>query len=127
MTNRVAMLLLLLAATFLVVAAACGTSAEDDTSDTDTTSETSGDDTSMTDMDDMPTHSVSGVPVDPNARFGGVLLIATTSEGPTFSNWEEAAGSAPMYGHPVGNMLVSKQDWGSKSDFIEGTYWDGGS
>ena len=96
MTNRVAMLLIMLVASvFLVVAAACGTSSEDDSSDTDTTSETSGDDTSMDDMDDMddmPTHSVSGVPIDPNARFGGVLLIATTSEGPTFSNWEEAAG-----------------------------------
>ena len=128
MTNRVAMLLIMLVASvFLVVAAACGTSSEDDSSDTDTTSETSGDDTSMDDMDDMddmPTHSVSGVPIDPDARFGGVLLIATTSEGPTFSNWEEAAGSAPMYGHPVGNMLVSKQDWGDKSDFLAGTYWD---
>ena len=122
MTSRIALLLFaLLASVFLVVAAACGTSSEDDASDSDTTSssETSMDD----DMDDMPTHSVSGVPIDPNATYGGVLLIATTSEGPTFSNWEEAAGSAPMYGHPVGNMLVSKQDWGNKSDFIDGAYW----
>ena len=125
MTSRIALLLFaLLASVFLVVAAACGTSSEDDASDSDTTSssETSMDD-DMDDMDDMPTHSVSGVPIDPNATYGGVLLIATTSEGPTFSNWEEAAGSAPMYGHPVGNMLVSKQDWGNKSDFIDGAYW----
>lgn len=121
MTSRISLLLFaLLASVFLVVAAACGTSSEDDPSDTDTSSETSGDDTSM---DDMPTHSVSGVPIDPDATYGGVLLIATTTEGPTFSNWEEAAGSAPMYGHPVGNMLVSKQDWGGKDDFIDGAYW----
>ena len=73
--------------------------------------------------DDMMTHSTSGVPIDPNAVYGGTMIIATTSEGPTFSNWEEAAGSAPHYGHPVGNMLVSKQDWGDKQDFIDASYW----
>ena len=62
MTSRIALLLFaLLASVFLVVAAACGTSSEDDASDSDTTSssETSMDD-DMDDMDDMPTHSVSG-------------------------------------------------------------------
>ncbi len=133
MMNRITFLLLaLMAAAFLVFAAACGTEAADDDTDTstDTSSEdTSSGDTSMDDdmdddmSDDMMTHSTSGVPIDPNARYGGTLLIATTSEGPTFSNWEEAAGSAPHYGHPVGNMLVSKQDWGTKENFINGDYW----
>ena len=68
--------------------------------------------------------SVSGVPLDPDARFGGVLTVATTTEGPTFSNWEEAAGSAPMMGHPLTNMLVAKQDWGSKEARVDGAYWN---
>ena len=127
--NRITFLLIALVATvFLVVASACGTTSEseDDTS-ADTTEDTSGDSSMDDDADDMEdemmTHSVSGVPIDPDARRGGTLIIATTSEGPTFSNWEEAAGSAPHYGHPVGNMLVSKQDWGTKEDFSAGAYW----
>ncbi len=137
MTSRMTFLLLaLVAAAFLVVASACGTASEDED---DTSTDTSGEDTSMDDdddmdmdeddmdddmSDDMMTHSISGVPIDSNARYGGTLIIATTSEGPTFSNWEEAAGSAPHYGHPVGNMLVSKQDWGDKENFINGDYWN---
>src|SRR5690606_31379618 len=55
--------------------------------------------------------SVSGIPLDPNAKFGGVLVVATTQEGPTTSPWEEAAGVAPSAVHPQTNSLIQHQTW----------------
>lgn len=126
MRNRWIMLLLGGFAVIALLAAACAPASESDSGDAsggDTT--TGGGDTSDgggTTPD--ATVSVSGVPLDPDARYGGTLSVAVTSEGPTFSNWEEAAGSAPMMGHPVANMLVSKQDWGTLDDFADGAYWN---
>jgi peptide/nickel transport system substrate-binding protein len=128
-----------LLAASLLVTAACAPADEDDAdTDTDTTTTAPSDasqptgavgpsDDTMTDKDDMtmsPGESVSGVPLDPDAVRGGVLTIATTAWGPTFSNWEEAAGSAPQMGHPLANMLIAKQDWGTKDDRIGGAHWN---
>ncbi len=127
MTSRIApFLLVLIMSTLLAVSAACGT-ASDDEDTPEPSQNNSGSSSSTTDGGGngaAHTHSVSGVPIDPGATYGGVLTIATTSEGPTFSNWEEAAGSAPQYNHPIANMLVSKQDWGTNQDFVNGAYWN---
>ena len=74
----------------------------------------------MTEM----TSSVSGVPISADAKYGGVLSVATTSWGPTFSHWEEAAGSTPSMGQPLSNMLISKQDWGTKADRTTAAHWN---
>ena len=120
------LILAVMVSAVFVFAAACSPAAEDDptvapvatSAGGDTESSSGGSDSGMMD------HSVSGVPIDANARMGGVLTIATTSEGPTFSNWEEAAGSAPHYNHPIANMLVSRQDWGDQQSFLNGDYWN---
>ena len=74
-------------------------------------------------MEEMNT-SVSGIPLDDGAKSGGVLTVASTREGPTFSTWEEAAGIAFIPGHLVSNMVVQFQSWGDADDTSAGAYWN---
>ena len=50
--------------------------------------------------------SVSGIPLDPDAKYGGVLQTMTTGEGPSFSTWEEAAGVAPYAMQPLHSLSL---------------------
>jgi peptide/nickel transport system substrate-binding protein len=68
--------------------------------------------------------SVNGIPLDPNAKYGGVLQSAFTQEGPTFSTWEEAAGNSFTTVHPVSNMLLQRQTWGTEQDYTNGAVWN---
>jgi peptide/nickel transport system substrate-binding protein len=68
--------------------------------------------------------SVSGIPLDPNAKSGGVLQKAYTQEGPTFSSWEEAAGVSPAVTHPQLNMLVRSRTWGTEEDFVNNAFFE---
>jgi ABC-type transport system substrate-binding protein len=68
--------------------------------------------------------SVSGIPVDPNAKRGGTLITSATGEGPTLNTWEEAAGNSFHIVHPVSNMLVTRQRWGTADDHAAGAYWN---
>ena len=83
---------------------------KEDKSDTMTPKE----DTMM--KDESPT-SVSGVPLDADAKYGGNLRVSYTREGPTFSSWEEAAGVAFSMGHPIHNMLLQPRTWGTQEDY----------
>ena len=71
-----------------------------------------------------PNTSVSGIPLDPNAKFGGIMITAASGEGPTMSTWEEAAGNSFDIVHPVSNMLVSRQRWGTVKDYEAGAFWN---
>jgi peptide/nickel transport system substrate-binding protein len=68
--------------------------------------------------------SVSGIPLDPNAKFGGVLTTYAQTEGPTFSNWEEAAGIAPFAIHPVSNMIIRSRTWGTEEDYRNNAFFE---
>ena len=68
--------------------------------------------------------SVSGIPLDPDAQFGGVLTGAATGEGPTFSNWEEAAGIPDDVAHPLLNMLIRPRTWGSLEDYQNNAFFE---
>jgi peptide/nickel transport system substrate-binding protein len=68
--------------------------------------------------------SVSGIPLDPNAKMGGIIQTAEDTEGPTFSNWEEAAGIAPFATHPLLNMLVRPRTWGTEEDYRNNAFFE---
>ena len=68
--------------------------------------------------------SVSGIPLDPHAVYGGVLNVSYTSEGPTFSSWEEASGVAFSMGHPIHNMILQTRTWGTFEDYSNLTFFE---
>jgi peptide/nickel transport system substrate-binding protein len=69
--------------------------------------------------------SVSGIPLDPNAKMGGILHAqGATTEGPTFSTWEEAAGIAFHVAHPTHNMVVQTRTWGTEEDYRNLAYFE---
>ena len=68
-------------------------------------------------MKDDSASSVSGVPLNDDAKYGGTLNVSYTREGPTFSSWEEAAGVAFSMGHPIHNMLLQPRTWGTIEDY----------
>ena len=67
--------------------------------------------------------SVSGIPLDPDAKYGGVLQTMTTGEGPSFSTWEEAAGVAPYAMQPLHSSLIRPQSWGSLEDYKNNAFF----
>jgi peptide/nickel transport system substrate-binding protein len=128
-----------LLATFALIAAACTPASEDDTPEPVATTggqvDTGGDtpptatptmDDDDDDMDDdmMMSHSVSGKPLDPDVVLGGVLQAAATGDGPTFSNWEEAAGIPDDAIQPLSNMLVQPRTWGTLEDFRNNAFFE---
>ena len=65
----------------------------------------------------LGSRSISGKPLDPDAVFGGVLQAAATGDGPTYSNWEEAAGIPDDAIQPLYNMLIQPRTWGTLDDY----------
>jgi ABC-type transport system substrate-binding protein len=117
-------------AVIALIAAACGPAAEPEPTSPPSTGgtpsgsgSTGGGNTGGGGQSTGQNTSVSGVPLDPDAKYGGVLRTAATGEGPTINTWEEAAGNSFDIVHPVSNMLVAKQRWGTVEDFVAGAYW----
>ena len=143
MRQRWPLILLGSLAVVALLAAACAPASEsNDDSGTTTSSDTtterpdvqtitqstdtatgSGSSTDTT-MEDTGETSVSGIPLDPDAVYGGVIRTTTTTEGPTFSNWEEAAGIAPFAMHPLHNMLIRPRTWGTLEDFENNAFFE---
>ena len=96
----------------------------DDTSTASDSTDSTTDSTDETMTDDHMDHSVSGIPLDPDAVYGGVIRTTTTGEGPSFSTWEEAAGVAPFAMHPLHNMLIRQRTWGTVEDFENNAFFE---
>ena len=138
MSKKWPLLAIGLLATFALIAAACTPASEDDTPEPVATTggqvDTGGDapatpTPTMDDDDDMDddmtmTHSVSGKPLDADAVFGGVIQTAATGDGPTFSNWEEAAGIPDDAIWPLSNMLIQPRTWGTLEDFRNNAFFE---
>lgn len=68
--------------------------------------------------------SVSGKPLDPDAEHGGVLQIAFTRKGSTYSTWEESGGIAAPAMQPLHNMLIQPRTWGADTDFENDAFFE---
>jgi len=75
-------------------------------------------------MEEAGPTSVSGIPLDPDAKFGGVLYGAASGDGPTFSNWEEAAGIPDDATQPLLNMLIRPRTWGNLEDYQNNAFFE---
>ena len=124
--NRLTMLLVGMVATLALLAAACGTGSEDvDTSEPTATALTIRGSSPVA----QPTaememeHSVSGVPLEPDAQHGGILRTSYTTNSP-FIPWEEAAGSAFQVAHLMNNMLIKPRTWGTEEDYNSFAYFE---
>ena len=130
--SRWTMLLIGLVATLALLAAACGTTEEeeeDTPADPPTPTATaavitgSAADTPESEPPMMDDVSVSGIPLDPDAKLGGILRTPYTSNSPSFVPWESAAGHAFPVGHLMNNMLIKSRTWGSEEDFNSHAYF----
>jgi ABC-type transport system substrate-binding protein len=130
--NRLTMLLVGMVATLAVFAAACGTEAEvvDTPEPTATALTITGSSPvavpteTMDGMDEPMTESVSGIPLDPDARYGGILQTSYTSHSPSFVPWESAAGHSFPVAHLLNNMLIKPRTWGDRDDFNSFAYFE---
>ena len=139
--SRWTLLLVGLVATLALLAAACGTAEEDEDtpepeeptataivitgSAADTPEPETSDD--MDDDDDMTMDenvSVSGIPLDPDAKYGGTLQISYTSHSPSFVPWESAAGHSFEVAQMLNNMLIKSRTWGTEEDFNNFAYFE---
>ena len=68
--------------------------------------------------------SVSGKPLDPDAVYGGVLQVAYTAHGRTYSTWEESLAFAFQTMHPLHNMLIQPRTWGDTEDYEDGAFFE---
>ncbi len=68
--------------------------------------------------------SVSGKPLDPDAKRGGVLQVAFTSKGPSYSTWEETSGVSAPSMQPLHNMLIQPRTWGTQEDFEDDAFFE---
>ena len=68
--------------------------------------------------------SVSGIPLDPDAKFGGILQIFDDGEGPSNSIWEEAAGSGFFTMQPLHSSLIRPQSWGTLEDYQNNAFFN---
>jgi peptide/nickel transport system substrate-binding protein len=136
--SRWTLLLIGLVATIALLAAACGTAEEEEedtpepAAPTNTavvitgSSPTAAPETD--DMDDdeemMENVSVSGIPLDPDVKTGGILQISYTSNSPSFIPWESAAGHSFPVAHMLNNMLIKPRTWGTEEDFNNQVYFE---
>ena len=133
--SRWMLLLVGLVATLALLAAACGTAEEDE--DTPEPAEptataiviesSAADPTATPEMDEPmgdPNASVSGIPLDPDAKYGGTLQISYTSHSPSFVPWESAAGHSFEVGQMLNNMLIKSRTWGTEEDFNNFAYFE---
>ena len=135
MKNKWLLVVVAMVASVALVSAACGPGAEDETPEAAPTTVgevTIGQSTPPTatpamdgdDMSEMMDHSVSGKPLDADAVFGGILQTAATGDGPTFSNWEEAAGIPDDAIWPLSNMLIQPRTWGTLDDYRNNAFFE---
>ncbi|MCY4575704.1 MAG: ABC transporter substrate-binding protein [Chloroflexi bacterium] len=134
--SRWTLLLVGLVATLALLAAACGTAEEDEEETTQPPEPTAtaivitgsaADPTATPEMAepmDDPDTSVSGIPLDPDAKYGGVLQTSYTSNSPSFVPWESAAGHAFPVGHLINNMLIKPRTWGTREDYNNLAYFE---
>ena len=127
--NRLTMLLVGMVATLAVFAAACGTEAEvvDTPEPTATALTITGSSPVAVPTETMGepmTQSVSGIPLDPDARYGGVLQTSYTTNSPSFVPWESAAGHSFPVAHLLNNMLIKPRTWGDRADFNNFAYFE---
>ncbi len=136
--NRWTLLLIGLVATLALLAAACGTAEEEEEDTTETVEptataiviESSAADPTATpemmggDTTTDPTTSVSGIPLDPDAQYGGTLQISYTSHSPSFVPWESAAGHSFEVGQMLNSMLIKNRTWGTEEDFNNFAYFE---
>ena len=92
---------------------------ESSAADPTATPEMTGGDTTTT-----PTTSVSGIPLDPDAQYGGTLQISYTSHSPSFVPWESAAGHSFEVGQMLNSMLIKNRTWGTEEDFNNFAYFE---
>ena len=138
--SRWTLLLVGLVATLALLAAACGTAEEDEDtpvpeeptataivitgSAADTPEPETGDD--MDDEDDMTMDenaSVSGIPLDPDAQYGGTLQISYTSHSPSFVPWESAAGHSFEWRKMINTLLIKSRRGSAGEDFQNFAYF----
>ena len=67
--------------------------------------------------------SVSGIPLDPDAKYGGIMQTFDDGEGPSNSIWEEAAGSGFFAMQPLHNSLIRPQSWGTLEDYKNNAFF----
>ena len=121
--NRLTMLLVGMVATLALLAAACGTGSDDeDTPVSQPTATASSGGTPPTEVP-MMDHSVSGVPLDMDAKYGGILRVSQRSTNPLIP-WEEAAGPAFDVAHLLNNMLIKPRTWGNEDDFRNNAFFE---
>ncbi len=134
MQKRWLLVLLSTFAALAVIAAACGTGSETDEDNSNGTTADPTVDVSQSQQvtQSLPptaqtqarTASISGKPLDPDAKFGGIIRTAASGDGPTFSNWEEAAGIPDDAIWPLSNMLVQPRTWGNIADYQRNAFFE---
>ena len=130
-----------LAAAALMLAACSPASDSDDSDDSSSSSATSGaattavqeikESSSGTQQKEAPKEdasagptSVSGIPLDPDAKYGGILQLFDDGEGPSNSIWEEAAGSGFFTMQPLHSSLIRPQSWGGLEDYQNNAFFN---
>ena len=68
--------------------------------------------------------SISGIPLEKDAKFGGVLVVATDANARGFNTWEEDAGISFLVTHPLLNMLVRPRTWGTEEDVQNNAFFE---
>ena len=139
--SRWTLVLVGLVATLALLAAACGTAEEEQEDETTSPAQPTATALTITASSPVaapttaseaptggtgggdPTHSVSGIPLDPDAVFGGTLKIAYRSTNP-LNPWEEAAGPAFDVGQLLNNMLIKPRTWGTEEDFKNNAFFE---
>ena len=120
--NSWTMLLVGLVATIALLAAACGTGSGDEDTPAQQSTETASSGGDSTE-DPMMDHSVSGVPLDMDAKYGGILRVSQRSTNPLIP-WEEAAGPAFDVAHLLNNMLIKPRTWGNEDDYRNNAFFE---
>ena len=140
MIKRMPLILLGSLAAAALILAACSPASESDDSDTSTTTTETAATTAVQEIKESasgaaqkeapkaeesagPT-SVSGIPLDPDAKFGGILQLFDDSEGPSNSTWEEAAGSGFFAMQPIHSSLIRPQSWGALEDYENNAFFN---
>ncbi|MDA1096645.1 MAG: ABC transporter substrate-binding protein, partial [Chloroflexi bacterium] len=133
--RKLTLMLGALSATALLIAAACGPATEPESGGTQTgapngtTSGTTSGATTTPSGGSTSTNaiaaaaSMSGIPLDPAAKYGGILELAVTGFGPSFSPWEERSGGTGAVVDPISNHIVQNQSWGTPEDIATSSWF----